>query len=60
VIERQTINGRGVVIAYLTEDFQPASKKKAPLAKLVFDDGEIVFLRIPQEPATTTVDGGSS
>jgi hypothetical protein len=45
MIERQTIDGREASVAYLTEDFQPADKEGWYLAKVIFDDGEVVFVR---------------
>jgi hypothetical protein len=45
MIERQTIEGRGATVAYLDRDFEPAGKDDWSLAKIIFDDGEIVFVR---------------
>jgi hypothetical protein len=45
MIERQTIEGRAATVAYLDRDFDPASKDNWSLAKIIFDDGEIVFVR---------------
>lgn len=44
MIERQTIDGRDVTVAYLTRDWQPATKDNHDLAKLLFDDGEMILL----------------
>lgn len=45
MIERQTIDGREASVAYLSADFQPASRDDWYLAKVIFDDGEVVFVR---------------
>ena len=44
MIERQTINGRGATVAYMTDAFEPADKATAPYAKVLFDDGEMLLL----------------
>jgi hypothetical protein len=44
VLERQTIDGRPCTVAYLTFDFAPATRDRYDVAKLIFDDGEVVFL----------------
>jgi len=44
MIERQTIDGRECTVAYITQDFQPADKDNWELAKIIFDDGEVVFV----------------
>lgn len=49
MIERQTIEGREAVVAYVTGDMQPAEKEDADLAKVVFDDGEVVWLTLGGE-----------
>ena len=48
MIERQTIDGREATIAYLTAAFEPAGKDDAALVKVIFDDGEQMFL-VPAE-----------
>lgn len=45
MIEKQTIDGREAMVAYLNQDFTPASKDDWYLAKVIFDDGQVVFLR---------------
>jgi hypothetical protein len=45
MIEKQTIDGREASVAYLTQDFEPAGKEDWYLAKVIFDDGEVVFVR---------------
>jgi len=44
MIERQTIDGRECTVAYITSDFQPADKENWELAKIIFDDGHVVFV----------------
>jgi len=44
MIERQTIDGREAMVAYLTADMQPATKDDWTLAKVIFTDGEVVFV----------------
>lgn len=45
MIERQTINGRPVLVSYLDADFNPVAKNTASMVKLTFDeDGEVLFL----------------
>ena len=46
-VERQKVDGRQAVISYMTEDFAPADIDDATLVKVMFDDGEIVFLTPP-------------
>lgn len=50
MIERQKINGRDATISYLGDGFQPAEKAHATNIKVVFDDGDVVFLTadVPQ------------
>lgn len=45
MIERQTINGRKASVAYMTDAFEPAQKTDATLVKVLFDDGECLFLQ---------------
>ncbi len=44
MIERQKIDGREATVAYLTTEFAPAEKDAAELVKVIFDDGETIFL----------------
>jgi predicted SnoaL-like aldol condensation-catalyzing enzyme len=44
MIEKQEIDGRPAMVAYLTENMEPASKDDWRLAKVMFEDGEIVFV----------------
>jgi len=56
MIEQQTINGRKATIAYIGENFVPATKADFKYAKVMFDDGELLFLLAPEpelpEPKT--------
>lgn len=49
MIEHQTIDGRGATVAYLTADWKPADKDAYALAKIEFDNGDIVFVNAPDE-----------
>jgi hypothetical protein len=49
MIERQTIGGRDATVAYLTSGFEPTTTDAAQLVKVIFDDGETLFLR-PEGP----------
>lgn len=46
MIEKQTIEGRPALVAYLDDDFEPVDQDKATLVKVVFDDpeGGVLFL----------------
>ncbi len=45
MIEKRDINGRPATIVYImAADFAPATPAAADLVKIIFDDGEIVFL----------------
>jgi len=44
MIEKQTIDGREAMVAYLTGDMQPATKDDWVLAKVIFTDGEVIFV----------------
>jgi hypothetical protein len=44
MIERQTIDGREATVAYLDNKFKPATKDTATLIKVIFDDGQVLFL----------------
>lgn len=44
MIERQVVQGRPATISYMTDNFEPSSKDAATLIKVVFDDGEVLFL----------------
>jgi len=47
MIEKQTIDDRKAAVAYLTKDLEPADKDAAELIKVVFDDGETLWLTPP-------------
>jgi hypothetical protein len=51
MIERQTIDGRDATIAYLTNKFAPATADTAQYVKVIFDDGEMLFLVTDIPPA---------
>jgi len=44
MIERTTIEGRAATVAYITRAFEPATKDTFELAKIIFDDGEMVLV----------------
>jgi hypothetical protein len=44
MIEQQTIGGRAATVSYLTRDFGPAGRDDFDFAKIVFDDGDVVFV----------------
>ena len=48
MIEHTEIDGRGVTIAYLLDDFTPADKDTATMVKMIYDDGEVSFARFQQ------------
>ena len=47
MIERQIVNGRPATVAYLTNAFEPADADTAQCIKVLFDDGDVVFLASP-------------
>ena len=59
MIERQTIDGRDASVAYLTNKFAPATADTAQYAKVLFDDGDMLFLATGVPPAkdATTIHG---
>lgn len=44
MIESQTINGRRATVTYLSSVFTPAEKDDYAMAKVAFEDGEMLFL----------------
>ena len=44
MIERTEVDGRAATVCYLMAGFTPTDPASAELIKLIFDDGEIVFL----------------
>lgn len=53
MITRETIDGRGATVAYLTRDFEPTDQDSASLLKVRFDDGEVTFL-VPKDKGDGT------
>lgn len=51
MIERQIVEGKAAMVAYLNDKFEPVDKVTASLVKVIFDDGDVVFLT----PAATGV-----
>jgi hypothetical protein len=49
MIERQTIDGREATVQYLNEDLTPSNDRNAPVVRVVFDDGESLWLGKPTE-----------
>jgi hypothetical protein len=49
-IERTTVEGRKATVAYILDDFTPTTPDKATLIKVLFDDGDILFV-IPARDA---------
>lgn len=54
-IERTTVDGRKATVAYILDDFTPTTPAKATLVKVLFDDGDIMFL-VPARDALTTTE----
>jgi hypothetical protein len=49
MIERTIVNDRPATVAYINDKFLPVSKDDATLVKVIFDDGERLFLKPPPE-----------
>ena len=50
MIKRETINGRQATVCYMLDDFTPVdTPAEATLVKVVFDDGNVLFL-VPADP----------
>lgn len=47
MIQQQTIGGRDATIAYLDSQFNPTDDKSATMVKVIFKDGEVLFLTAP-------------
>lgn len=45
MIERQKVDGRDATVAYLNLDMEPTTVDDAELVKVIFDDGQILFLQ---------------
>lgn len=43
-MKKTMIDGRSATVAYLNSKFEPVSQAEATLVKVIFDDGEIIFL----------------
>lgn len=50
-LEEVTIDGQQGVLAYFNKDFVMVDQKDATMAKVVFDDGRVVFYTV--EPITS-------
>lgn len=50
MIERQTLDGREATVAYLDRSLQPVAKAEAELIKVMYDDGEHLWLTPSSEP----------
>jgi hypothetical protein len=61
MIERQVISDRPASVAYLTNEFAPATADTAQYVKVLFDDGEMILLAtgIPPAKGPTTIHGMS-
>ena len=46
---RTSVGGRGALVTYLDSEFSPVEEAEATLAKVVFDDGQTLFL-VPKAP----------
>ncbi len=44
MIRRETVDGRSAIVAYITEEWEPAKPENATMAKVIFDDGDVMFL----------------
>lgn len=51
---RAKVEGREATIVYINERFEPVSDKEATRAKILFDDGEIWFMKLDSEKTMTT------
>ena len=49
MIKRETIDGREAFVAYLTRDMEPAGEDDADLIKIIFDDGQVMFLMASED-----------
>jgi hypothetical protein len=58
MIVQQNVSGRPATVAYLTSDFEPANDDAYDFAKVIFDDGEVVFL-IGPDPGIAEAQGFS-
>ena len=44
MIEHQMIDGRNALVVYMNEKFEPSEKDSAVLIKVIFENGERIFL----------------
>jgi hypothetical protein len=51
MIERTLVNERPATVAYIDDKFRPVDREDATLVKVIFDDGERIFLTPPPEGA---------
>ena len=49
MIERQILQGRNAVVAYLTDKFELADKTDAQLVKVTFEDNNETMWLVPQK-----------
>lgn len=49
MIERKIVDRRKATIVYIDDRFNPVDKKDAQRAKVIFDDGQVVFLELGKE-----------
>ena len=59
MIERQTLGGRPATVAYLTAEMEPADKEDAELIKVIYDDGERLWL-VPKRVADPDADAADA
>jgi len=48
MIVKQEIDGRQATVMYLTQNLKPASENEAELVRVVFEDGESLWL-VPEK-----------
>ena len=53
MIERKTIDGRPATVAYIGMNFEPASRAAYAYARILFDDGDSLFLVGPKPQLIT-------
>ena len=44
MIEKTEVDGRKATVAYINDDCEPCDKDEATLAKVIFDDGDTLWL----------------
>ena len=50
MLKREVVDGRKATLAYIKKNFEPCDPDEADLIKIMFDDGEIVFVAAADEP----------